>query len=388
MTYDQRRSVPGQSLFDCAEQLGHPCADLLPARRAAARSASSRSRDGHGAALPAPTDARAPPHRARTACRASAASPPATGHVRVPHDAPRADAHRAAARPPLAAQPRCVGTPDPAVTRDGDRVLLDGDDDRSVPRRAPRRRHGPGHDDRRPPAPRPRNRRDAGGHVVREPAALRRVRRHGAHPVRHRARPARPRAHAGRLHQPRDRGVPRRSGDDLRDDGRRATRRCATCSSGRTCRPIGQSPYRSITEIDVLEGRRATTSLADTGRRCLPADPPEGARLRAARHQRPRRRRRGRVPAGDRSRPRGSPRGDHGHRHQHRADRRQPAPHRSRRRARPGPRSRAAASPAACPRSTARSSRSSRRRRRHVPPRGHRRHRRRRASAAPGSSTC
>lgn len=32
---------------------------------------------------------------------------------------------------------------------------------------------------------------------------------------------------------------------------------------------IGQTPYRSITEIDVLEGRRATTVLTDTGRRCL-----------------------------------------------------------------------------------------------------------------------
>lgn len=32
---------------------------------------------------------------------------------------------------------------------------------------------------------------------------------------------------------------------------------------------IGQSPYRSITEIDVIEGRRATTSLATTGRRSL-----------------------------------------------------------------------------------------------------------------------
>ena len=32
---------------------------------------------------------------------------------------------------------------------------------------------------------------------------------------------------------------------------------------------IGQSPYRSITEIDVLEGRQVTTSLSDSGRRCL-----------------------------------------------------------------------------------------------------------------------
>jgi uncharacterized 2Fe-2S/4Fe-4S cluster protein (DUF4445 family) len=32
---------------------------------------------------------------------------------------------------------------------------------------------------------------------------------------------------------------------------------------------IGQSPYRSLTEIEMAEGRRATTSLTETGRRCL-----------------------------------------------------------------------------------------------------------------------
>jgi uncharacterized 2Fe-2S/4Fe-4S cluster protein (DUF4445 family) len=32
---------------------------------------------------------------------------------------------------------------------------------------------------------------------------------------------------------------------------------------------IGQNPYRSITEIEMSEGRRTTTSLMDTGRRCL-----------------------------------------------------------------------------------------------------------------------
>jgi len=37
---------------------------------------------------------------------------------------------------------------------------------------------------------------------------------------------------------------------------------------------IGQSPYRSITEIEMAEGKRATTSLVETGRRCLlPIDP-------------------------------------------------------------------------------------------------------------------
>ena len=32
---------------------------------------------------------------------------------------------------------------------------------------------------------------------------------------------------------------------------------------------IGQNPYRSITEIEMAEGKRTTTSLTDTGRRCL-----------------------------------------------------------------------------------------------------------------------
>jgi len=32
---------------------------------------------------------------------------------------------------------------------------------------------------------------------------------------------------------------------------------------------IGQTPYRSITEIEMTQGRRTTTSLTDTGRRCL-----------------------------------------------------------------------------------------------------------------------
>jgi uncharacterized 2Fe-2S/4Fe-4S cluster protein (DUF4445 family) len=32
---------------------------------------------------------------------------------------------------------------------------------------------------------------------------------------------------------------------------------------------IGQNPYRSITEIEMMEGKRSTTSLVETGRRCL-----------------------------------------------------------------------------------------------------------------------
>src|SRR5208282_3391323 len=37
---------------------------------------------------------------------------------------------------------------------------------------------------------------------------------------------------------------------------------------------IGQSPYRSITELDMAAGKRTSTSLVETGRRCLlPIDP-------------------------------------------------------------------------------------------------------------------
>src|SRR5258708_24760487 len=38
---------------------------------------------------------------------------------------------------------------------------------------------------------------------------------------------------------------------------------------------IGQSPYRSITEVEVLEGKRTTTSLITTGRRSLLAIHPK-----------------------------------------------------------------------------------------------------------------
>ena len=38
---------------------------------------------------------------------------------------------------------------------------------------------------------------------------------------------------------------------------------------GQSVFSIGQNPYRSITEIEMAEGRRTTTSLTSTGRRCL-----------------------------------------------------------------------------------------------------------------------
>jgi uncharacterized 2Fe-2S/4Fe-4S cluster protein (DUF4445 family) len=38
---------------------------------------------------------------------------------------------------------------------------------------------------------------------------------------------------------------------------------------GQSVYSIGQSPYRSITELEMAEGKRSTTSLISTGRRCL-----------------------------------------------------------------------------------------------------------------------
>ena len=51
---------------------------------------------------------------------------------------------------------------------------------------------------------------------------------------------------------------------------------------------IGQSPYQSITEIEMAEGKRATTSLDADGIAQPVADSSQGARVRRADHQRPR----------------------------------------------------------------------------------------------------
>ena len=67
---------------------------------------------------------------------------------------------------------------------------------------------------------------------------------------------------------------------------------------------IGQSPYRSITEIEMAEGKRTTTSLTETGRRCLLPIHPKARVYGAPDHQRPRGRRRGGLHAGGRPRAR------------------------------------------------------------------------------------
>ena len=84
---------------------------------------------------------------------------------------------------------------------------------------------------------------------------------------------------------------------------------------------IGQTPYRSITEIEMAEGKRTDDGRDADGQAVAAADPPQGPRLRRPDHQRPRRRRRRGVHAGDRHRPRRPARRRHGHRHEHGADR-------------------------------------------------------------------
>ena len=148
---------------------------------------------------------------------------------------------------------------------------------------------------------------------------------------------------------------PGRSADDLRSGRRRQL------DDARPVLPAERLLDRAepvpIDHRDRDGGRASatTTSLIETGRRCLLPIHPEGARLRTADHQRPRRRRRRGVHARDRSRRRRAARRDHGHRHEHRADPRQQAPHPRGVVPRRARRSRAARSPAACRGSTARS---------------------------------
>ena len=64
---------------------------------------------------------------------------------------------------------------------------------------------------------------------------------------------------------------------------------------------IGQNPYRSITEIEMAEGKRATTVVTEIGRHSPAAHSSAGPRVRRAGDQRPRRRRRRRLHVGHRS---------------------------------------------------------------------------------------
>ena len=148
--------------------------------------------------------------------------------------------------------------------------------DRPLDRADSRPRDGPRHHDDRAAAVRSGNGRADRRLVVRESAALRRLGRDVAHPVRHGASRQAADAHARRLSDARDRGVSRRSADRSTRWSSSATRRCATCSSGRACTRSARIPYRSITEIEMAEGKRdddqpdddrATRAAADSSER-------------------------------------------------------------------------------------------------------------------------
>ena len=81
-----------------------------------------------------------------------------------------------------------------------------------------------------------------------------------------------------------------------------ATPPCAISSFGKNVYSIGQTPYQSITEIEMAEGKRTTTSLVADRTAKPPANSSQGARLRRSHHQRPRRRRCRRLHAGRRPR--------------------------------------------------------------------------------------
>ena len=126
---DGQRPRGARSLFDCAEQLGVrvPTSCQKNGKCKECIVEVTRGRE----LLSPPTEARSSTCRGhfRLSCQCDVVA--GRRRSRVPHDAPRPDAHRAAC-----ARPAARGTKlplDPAVTRDGDRILLDGEEiDRST----------------------------------------------------------------------------------------------------------------------------------------------------------------------------------------------------------------------------------------------------------------
>ena len=213
---------------------------------------------------------------------------------------------------------------DPAVTRDGDSILLDGVEiDRgSGPL------HGLALDLGTTTVVlrllEPRDRRGARGLVVRESPAVWRVGRDGADPLRHQRR--------RQLLQHTLAGYLRHAIEELPVDPHSIYEVVVVGNStmrdlffGLSVYSIGQSPYQSITEIDFADGPLDHDQPRRAGPVARAAAPPAGKGIRPANHQRACRGGRGRLHAGGRSGQRGTPGGGHGHRHQHGTDCRQPA---------------------------------------------------------------
>jgi uncharacterized 2Fe-2S/4Fe-4S cluster protein (DUF4445 family) len=256
-------SSPGQSLFECAERAGlHVPTSCRKEGRC--KECIVEISDGM-ALLSAPTDQeRHLKGRYRLSCQSRVAA--AAGHVQG-HTMRRGQM-RIERRAPAVDASRLIGVPDPAVTRDGDRVLIDGNEvDRvrsglhgvamdlgttTVVLRLLNLETGETLADTSFENPQ----RFGGSDVM---ARIQYASEHGRHAlVRTLAAYVR--------HAIEEFPVDPTTIYEMTVVGNSTMR---DLFFRKDVSSIGQSPYRSTTETDVLEGRRATTSLTDTGRRCL-----------------------------------------------------------------------------------------------------------------------
>ena len=254
---------PGQSLFECAELAGIrvPTSCRMQGRCKECIVEIAGGMD----LLSGPTEQERhlkTPYRLSCQCRIAAGA----GHVQC-HTMRRGQM-RIERRAPALAASRLVGTPDPAVTRDGGRVMIDGEEvdhvrgalhgvamdlgTTTVVLRLLNLETGETLADTSFENPQ----RFGGSDVM---ARIQYATEHGRHAL--------VRTLAGYV---------RHAIEEFPVDP--TTIYEMTVAGNSTMRDlffrkdvssIGQSPYRSVTEIDVLEGRRTTTSLTDTGRRCL-----------------------------------------------------------------------------------------------------------------------
>ena len=256
-------SSPGQSLFACAERAGIrvPTSCRTQGRCKECIVEITAGMD----LLSAPTEEEGHlkgQYRLSCQCRVAAAE----GHVRC-HTMRRGQM-RIERRAPAVAAGRLTGVPDPAVTRDGDRVLIDGEEIE----RARGALHGIAMDlgtttvvlrlldletgETLADTSFENPQRFGGSDVM---ARIQYATEHGRHAL--------VRTLAGYIrHAIEEFPVDPATIYEMAVAGNSTMR---DLYFRKDVSSIGQSPYRSITEIDVLEGRRTTTSLVETGRRCL-----------------------------------------------------------------------------------------------------------------------
>ena len=160
---------------------------------------------------------------------------------------------------------RIAGPIDPVVRRRRRRCALRRDAGRAAARRRLRRRRRPRHDDGRARARRPARRPHARGRRARESSALRRQRRDEPHQLR-RGRWRRRAAQRGPAGAQPASSASSTSG--RRSTAARSTRSWSSATAtmrdlffGLDVAPIGQRPYKSISELELIAGQRESTVL-------------------------------------------------------------------------------------------------------------------------------